>query len=247
MTAFVLVPGAWLGGWCWRRLTPALEAAGHAVYRPSLTGLGERAHLGGATVDLDTHIADIVNLLVWEDLREVVLVGHSYAGMVVTGVADRASERLARLVHLDALVPDDGQAFFDFTPPAQRAAIEAAAGTEGGDRGRELALANPRRPPFRRIRPDAGRRPLAAREGRRAPDREPLPAAQARQAGRRRRPAHLPLLPPRSGGVPRVPGAAAGRPGVAVPRPGDRALPDVLGAPGAGRPAARRGVGDGGA
>ena len=89
MTTFVLVPGAWQGGWCWQRVTPRLRAAGHEVYTPTLTGLGERAHLARPDVDLDTHIQDVVNVLTYEDLHEVILVGHSYAGIVVTGVAIR--------------------------------------------------------------------------------------------------------------------------------------------------------------
>src|SRR5690242_2869175 len=107
MATYVLVPGAWLGGWCWQRVTPLLRAAGHEVYTPTLTGLGERVHLGSPETDLDTHIQDIVNVLVYEDLRDVVLLGHSYSGMVVTGVADRVPDRLSQLVYLDAIVPND--------------------------------------------------------------------------------------------------------------------------------------------
>ncbi len=89
MATFVLVPGAWLGGWAWQRVTPLLRAAGHEVYPVTLTGLGERVHLGTSETNLETHIADVVNLIEFEDLRAVVLVGHSYAGCVITGVADR--------------------------------------------------------------------------------------------------------------------------------------------------------------
>lgn len=117
MATFVLVPGAWLGGWCWRRLTPALRAASHDVYPVTLTGLGERVHLGRPDTDLDTHIADVVNLVEFEELRDVVLVGHSYAGAVVTGVADRLPERLAQLVFLDSGPFEDGEAQLDFSPP----------------------------------------------------------------------------------------------------------------------------------
>ncbi len=102
-STYVLVHGAWHGGWCWKRVVPALRAAGHEVYTPTLTGLGERAHLANPAIDLSMHIADIVNLLEAEELDKVVLVGHSYGGMVVTGVADRAASRLRRVVYLDAL------------------------------------------------------------------------------------------------------------------------------------------------
>jgi pimeloyl-ACP methyl ester carboxylesterase len=117
MATFVLVHGAWHGGWCWQRVTRLLRARGHEAYAPTLTGLGERSHLIGRQVDLETHIADVLGVLRWEDLREVVLCGHSYGGMVVTGVADRAAERVAALVYLDAFVPADGQCVLDFMPP----------------------------------------------------------------------------------------------------------------------------------
>ncbi len=106
---FVLVHGAWHGGWCWRRVADRLLAAGHRVYCPTLTGLGERAHLLAPAVGLDTHIADVVGLLEAEELAEVVLVGHSYAGIVITGVADRVKARLRRLVYLDAAIVEDGE------------------------------------------------------------------------------------------------------------------------------------------
>ena len=106
---FVLVHGAWGGGWAWKRVDSLLSARGHTVYRATLTGLGERVHLATAAVDLETHIADVVNLLRFEELRDVVLVGHSYGGMVVTGVADRAPDRLSRLVYVDAMLPDSGE------------------------------------------------------------------------------------------------------------------------------------------
>jgi pimeloyl-ACP methyl ester carboxylesterase len=131
MATFVLVPGAWLGGWCWQRVTPGLRAAGHAVYTPTLTGLGERVHLARPEVDLDTHIQDVVNVLEYEDLREVFLIGHSYSGMVVTSVVDRVPERVRRLVYLDAMTPQDAQAFFDFWSPEGRAAVEAEARAAG--------------------------------------------------------------------------------------------------------------------
>jgi len=112
-STYVLVHGAWHGGWCWKKVAPALRAAGHVVYTPTLTGLGERAHLANPAIDLATHVADVVNLLEAEELDKVVLVGHSYGGMVVTGVADRAADRIGRLVYLDAANPKDGQSLVD--------------------------------------------------------------------------------------------------------------------------------------
>ena len=97
-----------------------MAAAGHEFFAPSYTGLGERAHLARPENDLDTHIQDVVGVLKFEDLRNVVLIGHSYGGMVATGVADRARERVAQLIYLDAFVPDDGQALIDFLPPERR-------------------------------------------------------------------------------------------------------------------------------
>jgi pimeloyl-ACP methyl ester carboxylesterase len=109
MSTFVFVSGGWHGGWCWKRVADRLRADGHEVYTPTLTGLGERSHLIGPDIDLETHIADVMNVLWWEDLHEVVLVGHSYGGMIITVVADRAPERLSRLVYLDAVWPVDGE------------------------------------------------------------------------------------------------------------------------------------------
>ena len=108
MAAFVLVHGAWHGGWCWKRVRPLLHAAGHEAYTPTLTGLGERAHLLRPEIDLDTHVQDILGVLHYEDLDQVVLVGHSYAGMVTERVAGRAPERVAHIVHLDGWFPMDG-------------------------------------------------------------------------------------------------------------------------------------------
>jgi len=120
MAIYVLVHGAWHGGWCWKKVTPLLRAAGHEVLTPTLTGLGERAHLAGPDIDLSTHIQDVLNVLEYEELGDVVLVGHSYGGMVITGVADRAAARLAHLVYLDAFVPDDGRRLMDFVPEERR-------------------------------------------------------------------------------------------------------------------------------
>lgn len=117
MTTFVLVHGAWHGGWCWRKVAPLLRRAGAEVYCPTLSGLGERAHLMGlldpGSVNLDLHIRDVVQLLEYEDLKQVVLVGHAYAGMVITGVAEVCPERLAHLVYVNGVVPKDGEAMVD--------------------------------------------------------------------------------------------------------------------------------------
>jgi pimeloyl-ACP methyl ester carboxylesterase len=109
MATFVLIHGGGHGGWCYNKLSPLLRAAGHLVYAPSLTGCGDRKHLVTPDVGLDTHVTDVVNLLDYEDLTEVILVGHSYGGMVITGVADRAAERISSLVYLDAAHPVDGE------------------------------------------------------------------------------------------------------------------------------------------
>src|SRR5688500_14644198 len=108
---FILVHGAWHGGWCWRKVVPLLRAAGHAAHAPTLTGLGERVHLATPEVGLDTHVRDVLNLLEYEDLSGVVLVGHSYGGLVIASAAEHAPERLAHLVYLDADIREDGQAF----------------------------------------------------------------------------------------------------------------------------------------
>ena len=120
MSTFVLVHGAWHGGWCWDRVRRALRAKGHDVFTPTLTGLADRSHLLSPQIDLGTHISDIVNLLIWEDLSDVVLCGHSYGGCVVTGVADLAPERIAALVYLDAFVPRLGQNLYDMIPAEMR-------------------------------------------------------------------------------------------------------------------------------
>ena len=131
MTRIVLIHGAWHGGWCWGKVAPPLRAAGHDVYTPTLTDLGERSHLLSPEVGLDIHVQDIVATLEYEDLREVVMVGHSYGGMVMTAVADRAADRLAHLIYLDAFVPANGQALADLADPTFYARLEASARSEG--------------------------------------------------------------------------------------------------------------------
>ena len=113
MSTFVLVHGAWHGGWCWDRVAPRLAQRGHRVTTPTLTGLGERSHLAGAAVNLDTHVDDVLNHIKYEGLREVVLVAHSYAGFVAYGVAETAAAAIDRLVLLDGFVPRDGETMAD--------------------------------------------------------------------------------------------------------------------------------------
>jgi pimeloyl-ACP methyl ester carboxylesterase len=122
---YVLVPGFWVGGWVWNEVTGMLRARGHDVHPVTLTGLGEREHLATPDVDLDTHITDVENLLRYEDLHDVVLVGHSYGGLVVTAVADRMPERVKQLVYVDTGPLPDGFANADFAPPDERARQEA--------------------------------------------------------------------------------------------------------------------------
>lgn len=116
MTTFILLHGAWHGGWCWGRVGSRLRAAGHSVFTPTLTGVSDRAHLLSPAVDLDTHVEDVVSLIDAEALEDVVIVGHSYAGMVVAGVAERRPAALRLRVHLDAFVPADGEAAIDLLP-----------------------------------------------------------------------------------------------------------------------------------
>ena len=131
MATIVIVPGATHGGWRWKQVRVALQAAGHEVYTLTLTGLGERSHLASPAIDLETHIQDVVHVLEYEDLRDVVLVGHSYGGMVLPAVADRAAARLARLIYVDAVLPTDGECALDAFPPAVRAAWEEEARVHG--------------------------------------------------------------------------------------------------------------------
>ena len=122
---FVLVHGAWHGGWCWRRVADRLRREGHQVFTPTLTGVGERAHLIGCDISLATHIADVVNVITSEDLADVVLCGHSYGGFVISGVAEEAEVRVAAIVFLDAFVPHNGEAMADIASRTTRDAIAA--------------------------------------------------------------------------------------------------------------------------
>jgi pimeloyl-ACP methyl ester carboxylesterase len=128
MSTYVLVHGAFHGGWCWRRVTDRLRAAGHEVHTPTLTACGERAHLLSPTVDLETHVADVLGVLHWEDLHDVILVAHSYGGMPVTGAASRAADRIAALCYLDALWPGDGQSVMDVVGGGAPADVTAPTG-----------------------------------------------------------------------------------------------------------------------
>ena len=131
-TTYVLVHGAWHGSWCWKLVRKSLRDAGHQVFTPTLTGLGERCHVNSAAVSLSTHIADVVNLLRWEDLSDVILCGHSYGGSVISGVADRIPERIRSLVFLDAFVPEDGECVFDLAPEhAQHMRLQAQTAGDG--------------------------------------------------------------------------------------------------------------------
>ena len=131
MATFVLVHGMWHGGWCWQKVTPLLRAAGHDVYTPTLTGLGERRHLRSAEIDLNTHVQDVVNVFEYEDLRDVILVGHSFGGTLASVIAEKIPDRIAHLVNLDGPLPEAGKAlkdligdFWDFF---QKNAIDPAA------------------------------------------------------------------------------------------------------------------------
>ncbi len=131
MATFVLVHGAWHGGWCYKRVARLLRGTGHEVYTPTLTGLGERAHLMDRSIDLDTHVADVVGVLRWEELKDVVLCGHSYGGMVISGVAEKAAERIRSLVFLDAFVPESGKSLFDYLPPEAAGGMRTDAAQNG--------------------------------------------------------------------------------------------------------------------
>ncbi|MFC4017940.1 alpha/beta fold hydrolase [Micromonospora sp. GCM10011542] len=128
MATFVLVPGFWLGAWAWREVTATLRAQGHEVYPMTLTGVAERAHLAGPQVGLETHTTDIVRLIEVEDLRDVLLVGHSGGGMPVAQAADRIPERIARVVYVESGPLPDGTAQFDTVPPEEQERLRALIG-----------------------------------------------------------------------------------------------------------------------
>jgi len=128
---FLLCHGAWSGGWAWTKMHPLMARAGHRLVAPTYTGLGERAHLANPAIDLETHIQDILNVIAFEDLRDIVLLGHSYGGMVATGVADRARERVTQLIYLDAFVPREGQSLFDLNESGREPMRKAASAGDG--------------------------------------------------------------------------------------------------------------------
>lgn len=121
-----MIHGAGHGGWVWRRVADRLIKQGHRVFTPTLTGLGERSHLMSADITLETHINDVVNVFLWEDLRDVTLVGHSYAGWVITAAVERLQDRVAAMVYLDAFLPQDGDCGYDFLNEQQKAAFDEA-------------------------------------------------------------------------------------------------------------------------
>jgi pimeloyl-ACP methyl ester carboxylesterase len=131
MSTYLLVHGAWHSGQAWERVVPLLKSAGHEVFAPSLTGYGDKAHLLSAEVGLDTHVDDVVRLITEEDLTDVILVGHSYAGLVISSVANRVPGRISELVYLDAMVPVDGETGADVMPVTQTL-IDLALKSESG-------------------------------------------------------------------------------------------------------------------
>jgi pimeloyl-ACP methyl ester carboxylesterase len=132
MATFVLVHGAWLGGWCYKRVARVLRRSGHEVYTPTLTGLGERAHLMNPSISLDTHIDDVLGVIRWEELSDIVLCGHSYGGAVISGVTEKAVDKIRSLVFLDAFVPENGQSHMDLFP-SERAEITRGDAQRNGE------------------------------------------------------------------------------------------------------------------
>jgi pimeloyl-ACP methyl ester carboxylesterase len=130
-TTFLVCHGAWGAGWSWKKMHPLMQAAGYRLLTPSYTGLGERAHLANPAIDLETHIADILNVIKYEDLSDIALLGHSYGGMVATGVADRAREHVKHLIYLDAFVPRSGQSLFDLNEPGRQPMRDRAKSGDG--------------------------------------------------------------------------------------------------------------------
>jgi pimeloyl-ACP methyl ester carboxylesterase len=129
---FVLVHGAWSGGWCYHKVAARLRASGYEVFTPTLTGQGERSHLRDGSINLSLHIEDVCNVFHYEGLTRAVLAGHSYGGMVITGVADRIADKISALVYLDAFLPEDGQSLFDINIAANSQRFIANAGGIGG-------------------------------------------------------------------------------------------------------------------
>jgi pimeloyl-ACP methyl ester carboxylesterase len=131
MASVVLAHGAWSSAWAWKKMRPLMRAAGHEFFTPSYTGLGQRAHLARPEIDLSTHIRDVVSVLEFEDLTDVTLIGHSYGGMVATGVVEKARARIAKVIYLDAFAPKDGQSLFDLVGPKAQGNMRAGAEKDG--------------------------------------------------------------------------------------------------------------------
>jgi len=131
MATVVLAHGAWSAAWAWKKMRPLFRNAGHEFFSPTYTGLGERAHLARPDIDLSTHVQDVLAVLEIEDLKDVTLLGHSYGGMVATSVADKAPDRIARVVYIDAFAPKDGQSLFDLLGPKGEAHMRAGAAKDG--------------------------------------------------------------------------------------------------------------------
>ena len=131
MPTIVLAHGAWSAAWAWKKMRPLFRSAGHEFFSPTYTGLGERAHLARPDIDLSTHIQDVLAVLEVEDLKDVTLLGHSYGGMVAPGVADKAADRIARVIYIDAFAPRDGQSLFDLLGPKGEANMRAGAEKDG--------------------------------------------------------------------------------------------------------------------
>jgi pimeloyl-ACP methyl ester carboxylesterase len=128
---FLVCHGAWSAGWVWKKMRPLMRGAGHDLVTPTYTGLGEREHLANPSIDLEIHIHDILNVIQYEDLRDIVLIGHSYGGMVATGVADRARDRIAQLIYIDAFVPRNGQSLLDINEQARQRMLDAVKAGDG--------------------------------------------------------------------------------------------------------------------
>ena len=131
MTTFVLCHGGWAGGWQWREVADLLRAAGHEVFTPTFTGLGERVHLADRGIDMHTYIQDVLMVLKYEDLHDVVLLGYSISGAVISGVAEEAAERIGHLIYLDAYVLDDGESVADQVGAEIMGALQEAADMVG--------------------------------------------------------------------------------------------------------------------
>ncbi len=192
-STFVLVHGAWAGAWIWKKIIPLLRAAGHDVYATTATGMGDRVHLADPAIDLDTYITDVVNVLEFEDLTDVTLVGWSYGGMIITGVAERVPERLAQLVYLEPRCPPTAK---PATTPSSSPRGGPRRRRRGGRGGRQARL--PGRRALRGMDPGAdegpGRRGVVAGQAGAAAARDLHPADPARQPGGGGAPARLHLL-----------------------------------------------------